>query len=155
VLETLGLAQVKKVAPRLKLSKAKAQVDHETLQAVVTHRYEVITKYAKSVRATCAGEIAALRASAVSVDWSALKRWLHIDTSALPENEREARERVMKASSRLTTVYTMRDELSALWQRSTASKEQLVHQLEDWCKRAEASGIDALQSFSRRLRCYA
>jgi stearoyl-CoA desaturase (delta-9 desaturase) len=155
ILETLGLAEVKKVAPRLKLAKAKAQVDHETLQAVVTHRYEVITKYAKSVRATCAGEMAALRASAVSVDWSALKRWLHIDTSALPANELAARERVMKASSRLTTVYTMRDELAALWQRSTASKEQLVHQLEDWCKRAEASGIDALQNFSRRLRCYA
>ncbi|MDB5866964.1 MAG: aminotransferase [Betaproteobacteria bacterium] len=155
VLETLGLADVKKVAPRLKLSAAKAQCDHETLQAVVTHRYEVITKYAKSVRATCAGEISALRASAVSVDWSALRRWLHIDTSALPAKDLEARERVMKASSRLTTVYTMRDELATLWQRSTASKEQLVHQLEDWCKRAEASGIDALQNFSRRLRCYA
>jgi stearoyl-CoA desaturase (delta-9 desaturase) len=155
VLETLGLADVKKVAPRLKLSAAKAQCDHETLQAVVTHRYEVITKYAKSVRATCAGEISALRASAVSVDWSALRRWLHIDTSALPAKDLEARERVMKASSRLTTVYTMRDELATLWQRSTASKEQLVHQLEDWCKRAEASGIDALQHFSRRLRCYA
>jgi stearoyl-CoA desaturase (delta-9 desaturase) len=155
ILETLGLADVKKVAPRLKLAAAKAQCDHETLQAVVTHRYEVITKYAKSVRATCADEISALRSSAVSVDWSALKRWLHIDTSALPAKDLEARERVMKASSRLTTVYTMRDELSALWQRSTSSKEQLVHQLEDWCKRAEASGIEALQHFSRRLRCYA
>ena len=69
--------------------------------------------------------------------------------------EREQRERVLKASSKLATVYTMRDELAALWQRSTASKEQLVHQLEDWCKRAEASGIEALQAFSRRLRCYA
>jgi len=97
----------------------------------------------------------ALRESAVSVDLHALKRWLHIETSTLPESEREERARVLKASSRLATVYTMRDELAALWQRSTASKEQLVHQLEDWCGRAEASGIEALQNFSRRLRCYA
>jgi stearoyl-CoA desaturase (delta-9 desaturase) len=48
----------------------------------------------------------------------------------------------------------MRQELTALWQRSSASKEQLVRQLEDWCRRAEASGIVALQDFSRRLRCY-
>ena len=155
ILETLGLADVKKVAPRLKLDTAKTHCDLATLQAVVTHRYEVIAKYAKSVRTTCADEVSALRQSAVSVDWTALKRWLHIDTAALPENERVERDRVLKASSRLTTVYTMRDELAALWQRSTASKEQLVHQLEDWCKRAEASGIDALQNFSRRLRCYA
>ena len=121
----------------------------------MTHRYEVLAKYAKSLRATCARERKALKASAVSVDWAALKRWLHNDTNALPQPEREQRERVLKASSRLATVYTMRDELAALWQRSTASKEQLVHQLEDWCKRAEASGIEALRTFSQRLRCYA
>ncbi|MGZ5092230.1 MAG: DesA family fatty acid desaturase [Burkholderiales bacterium] len=154
-LQTLGLADVKKIAPRLKLDRAKTHCDLATLQAVVTHRYEVLAKYAKSLRTTCAGEMRALRASAVSVDLRVLKRWLHIDTSTLPQVEREQRERVLKASSRLATVYTMRDELAALWQRSTASKEQLVHQLEDWCRRAEASGIEALQTFSRRLRCYA
>ena len=155
VLETLGLADVKKVAPKLKLETAKPHCDLATLQAVVTHRYEVLAKYAKSLRATCAAESKALKANAVSVDWAALKLWLHNDTSTLPQPEREQRERVLKASSRLATVYTMRDELAALWERSTASKEQLVHQLDDWCRRAEASGIEALQAFSRRLRCYA
>jgi stearoyl-CoA desaturase (Delta-9 desaturase) len=155
-LEMLGLADVKKVAPKLKLDAAKTHCDLATLQAVVTHRYEVLAKYAKSLRTTCAEEMRALRAgAAVSVDWRALKRWLHIDTSTLGAPEREQRERVLKASTRLATVYTMRDELASLWQRSTASKEQLVHQLEDWCRRAEASGIEALQVFSRRLRCYA
>ena len=155
ILAALRLAEVKKIAPKLKLAPAKAQCDHETLQAIVTHRYEVITKYAKSVRKTCANEISTLRASAVKVEWSKLKRWLHIDSNALPAPEREQREQIIKASTKLATVYTMRDELAALWQRSAASKEQLVHQLEDWCKRAEASGIEALQNFSRRLRCYA
>jgi stearoyl-CoA desaturase (Delta-9 desaturase) len=154
-LEVVGLADVKKIAPRLKLDPAKTHCDLATLQAVVTHRYEVLAKYAKSLRTTCADEMRALRASAVSVDFRALKRWLHIDTNTLPQTERDERERVLKASSRLATVYTMRDELAGLWQRSTASKEQLVHQLEDWCRRAEASGIDALRNFSRRLRCYA
>jgi stearoyl-CoA desaturase (delta-9 desaturase) len=155
ILQILGLAEVKKIAPRLKFDTAKTHCDVATLQAIVTHRYEVIAKYAKSVRTTCAGEISALRAAAVSVDLAALKRWLHKDPSDLAPNEREARDRVLKASSKLQTVYTMRDELASLWQRSAASKEQLVHQLEDWCKRAEASGIEALQNFSRRLRWYA
>jgi stearoyl-CoA desaturase (Delta-9 desaturase) len=55
----------------------------------------------------------------------------------------------------LATVYHMRQELAVLWQRSSASKEQLLRHLEDWCARAESSGIVALQQFSRRLRCYA
>src|SRR5690242_4932019 len=108
-LQMLGLAEVKKVAPRLKLDTAKTHCDVATLQAVVTHRYEVLAKYAKSLRTTCADEMRALRASAVRVDRSALKRWLHLDTESLPQNEREQRERVLKASSRLATVYTMRD----------------------------------------------
>jgi stearoyl-CoA desaturase (delta-9 desaturase) len=155
VLAMLGLAQVKKIAPPLKLDRAKTHCDLATLQAVVTHRYEVLAKYAASLRKTCAHEVGSLKASAVNVDWRALKRWLHSDTNALPATEREHRERVLKASTVLTTVYTMREELTALWQRSAASKEQLVHQLEDWCRRAEASGIEALQRFSRRLRSYA
>jgi len=155
LLQMVGLAEVKKVAPRVKLGAAKPHCDLATLQAVITHRYEVLAKYAKTLRTTCADEVKSLRASAITVDFRALKRWLHNDAAALPQPERERREQVLKASTRLATVYTMRDELAALWERSSASKEQLVHQLEDWCRRAEASGIEALQTFSRRLRCYA
>ncbi|HWI15363.1 MAG TPA: transposase, partial [Burkholderiales bacterium] len=155
LMEMLGLAQVKKVAPKLKLEADKTRVDLATLQAVVTHRYEVITKYAKSVRQTCMAELHNLRAHAPTVDRRTLKRWLHIDVAALPEIERQRRDQVVSASQTLSTVYSMRDELAAIWKRSTASKEQLVRQLEDWCRRAEASGIAPLQEFSRRLRCYA
>ena len=49
----------------------------------------------------------------------------------------------------------MRGELAALWARSTASSEQLVAQLQDWCRRAESSGIAPLAEFSQHLRSYA
>jgi hypothetical protein len=35
------------------------------------------------------------------------------------------------------------------------SREQLLSQLQEWCKRAEESGIHALQEFAVRLRRYA
>jgi stearoyl-CoA desaturase (delta-9 desaturase) len=154
-LEWLGLAQVKKVAPELKLDTAKTRCDLATVQAVITHRYEVVAKYAKSLRLTCADEIRHLRTRAVSVDWTAVKRMLHFGADALPAKERAKVNEALSKSKVLNTVYTMRQELAALWQRSNVSKEQLVRQLEDWCLRAEASGIEALQQFSRRLRCYA
>jgi stearoyl-CoA desaturase (delta-9 desaturase) len=155
ILETLGLARVKKIAPKLMLDNTKTRCDLATLQAIATHRYEVLAKYAATLRATCAAELQTLKGQAVGVDTGKLKRWLHIDKAALPPAELEQRETVIRHSRVLETVYTMRDELAQLWQRSTASKEQLVKQLEDWCHRAEASGIDALAQFSRRLRCYA
>jgi stearoyl-CoA desaturase (delta-9 desaturase) len=52
-------------------------------------------------------------------------------------------------------MYAMRRELIALWGRSTATREQLVAQLSDWCRRAETSRIEPLAEFSRQLRCYA
>lgn len=155
LLQAAGLAQIKKVAPELRLDKAKTSCDLETLQAVITHRYEVLAKYAKSLRQTCAAETHALRARAVRVDRSAISRLLHRDASTLPSTEQHAVQEALRHSKVLETVYQMRQELAALWQRSNASKEQLVRQLEDWCARAEQSGIEALEQFSRRLRCYA
>ena len=155
ILEMLGLARVKKIAPKLMLDNTKTRCDLATLQAIATHRYEVLAKYAATLRATCAAELQALKGQTAGVDTGKLKRWLHIDKAALPPAELEQREAMIRHSRVLETVYNMRDELAQLWQRSTASKEQLVKQLEDWCHRAEASGIEALAQFSRRLRCYA
>ena len=155
VLRWLGLAQVKKEAPELKLDTAKTRCDLATVQAVITHRYEVLAKYAKSLRRTCVEEIRDLKTRAVRVDVGAIKRMLHRDVKSLPATERVMVDEALSKSTVLATVYTMREELAALWQRSNASKEQLVRHLEDWCLRAEASGITPLQEFSRRLRCYA
>ena len=49
----------------------------------------------------------------------------------------------------------MRQELAALWDRSTESSEQLLARLQDWCHRAEASGIAPLAQFSLQLKRYA
>jgi stearoyl-CoA desaturase (Delta-9 desaturase) len=55
----------------------------------------------------------------------------------------------------LRTMSAMRAELAALWSRSLASRDQLLHTLQDWCRRAEESGIQPLVEFSLRLRSYA
>jgi stearoyl-CoA desaturase (Delta-9 desaturase) len=54
----------------------------------------------------------------------------------------------------LPTMIAMRGELAALWDRSMASRDQLLQKLQDWCRRAETSGIQPLAEFSQRLRSY-
>jgi len=156
LLEALGLAQVKKVAPTPRFTEAKA-VDSATLQAVITHRYDVLATYAKSLKRTYAEELGKLRRFAPhdAHVLQSLKRWLHRDEKSLCETERADLNKGLSKSRALHTVYSMRSELASLWERSSASREQLVRQLQDWCHRAEASGIRHLEEFSRRLRCYA
>ena len=152
LLEIAGLARVKKVAPKLMVGNDTA-CDMDTLQAIVLSRYEVLTKYARSLKQTCTEELAQLRAAhALKIDRKSVRRLLDSDARKLSDFDRERVNEMLSNSKKLETVYSMREELTALWQRSTATKEQLVHELEDWCRRAEASGIEALQEFSLRLR---
>ena len=52
----------------------------------------------------------------------------------------------------LDKMLTMREELRQLWLNRSLNREQLTANLAAWCKRAEDSGIAALQEFSLRLR---
>ncbi|MDA8382345.1 MAG: fatty acid desaturase [Betaproteobacteria bacterium] len=159
ILSVLHLATVKKVAPKIRWTAAKPVVDLATLHAVITHRYDVMTKFARSVKKTYRDELEKLAARLPDLHDKGLKglmpKLLHLEAKTLAEAEKTKLLELIGHSSVLQTVYTMRQELTALWERSSASKEQLLKQLQDWCLRAEGSGIDALRDFSRKLRCYA
>ncbi|HXM82309.1 MAG TPA: fatty acid desaturase [Burkholderiales bacterium] len=156
ILQALGLASVKKVAPKPRFASPKAAADLETLHAVISNRYDVLSRYAKSVRRTYVDEVERLK------HWSpgdaevlrSLRRAL-LRGQALAGAERARLAEALKKSRALATVVAMRHELAALWERSNASKEQLLRQLQDWCHRAETSGIAPLVDFSQRLRSYA
>jgi stearoyl-CoA desaturase (delta-9 desaturase) len=154
VLSALGLATVRKTAPKVKLDPSKFEVDAATLQAVIAHRYDVLANYAKSMKQSCAQELASMRAKGHdSGALTALRKWLHSDARDLPKCEKVGA--VLASSPILSTTASMRQELSRVWERSTLTTEQLVSQLKDWCERAEKSGVPPLETFSRRLRRYA
>ncbi len=163
ILQFIGLATVKKVAPRPRFNMNKVACDGETLQAVIAHRYEIVTNYAKTLKSTCKEEIAKLRENgrtplAAMREGKAVRNfrhWLRSDAGQLSAENRATLQETLKHSDKLDTIYTFRQDLAKLWERSTLSKEELVLRLEDWCKRAEATGIQQLQQFSRQLRSYA
>jgi len=157
ILEALGLATLKHVAPTPHLSEPKAAVDPQMLQAVIACRYDVLAKYAKSLKRAYADELKKLREIAPQDAriLRGLKRWLNQDEKMVPESERRKLAEVLPKSRVLMTMITMRRDLAAVWGRSAATRDQLVRQLQDWCQRAEASGIRPLAEFSERLRRYA
>jgi stearoyl-CoA desaturase (delta-9 desaturase) len=56
------------------------------------------------------------------------------------------------ASDHLGKLVAMREELRQLWTRTNVSVEQLVADLQAWLRKAEESGIAALQDFALKLR---
>ena len=157
-MEILGLARVKKVAPRLKLAALRPQVDMATLQALLTHRYDLLARYARSLRHSYGQELRRWRGHLARPEWrrrKELQPWLLKDPRQLPGEWQARVEALLQDHPQLRTLYAMRQELIQVWERSSASREQLLAQLQDWCRRAEASGIRQLAELSFRLRRYA
>ena len=61
---------------------------------------------------------------------------------------------LLDANQTLHTVYTLKEQLQALWQ-SPPSVEVMRTRLEDWCQLAQASGITALKTFGKTLKSHA
>jgi len=124
---------------------------------VIANRYDVMAKYAKSVKQAWRDEIehVAEKAKFESRFLKSSKKLLQGEPAKLEAPQKQQLTELFAHSKALQTMHEMRVELGAIWERSNSSREQLLQQLQDWCARAEASGIKALQDFSLRLRSYA
>ncbi|MDP3083622.1 MAG: fatty acid desaturase [Rubrivivax sp.] len=156
-LEIVGLAKVRKTPPRLALGAVKTVADGKTLEAIIANRYEVMAKYATEMRRAVVVELERLKAqgaenSARFKDMRLAQAWLHRDDDKIPQGIKPQLANALGESPKLAKLVAMREELRSLWTRTNVSAEQLVADLQAWCRKAEDSGIAALQEFSLKLR---
>jgi stearoyl-CoA desaturase (delta-9 desaturase) len=152
-LEKLGLATVKKVPPKLQLGSIQPVADEKTLEALIAHRYEMMAGFARELRRAGKTEIEALKARKADVSvLQAANRWLHRDDDQVPAAAKPQLAQARAEHPVLDKMVTMREELRQMWLSRSASREQLATDLQAWCRRAEESGIAALQEFSMKLR---
>ncbi len=157
LLEMAGLAKVRKTPPKLALGAIKPVADGKTLEAIIANRYEVMAHYAADMKRAVRSEIERLKAqgaanSARASDLRVARAWLHRDDEKIPHGVRPRLAQALGASPQLAKLVAMREELRLLWTRTNVSAEQLVADLQAWCKKAEESGIAALHEFSLKLR---
>ncbi|RZT92051.1 stearoyl-CoA desaturase (delta-9 desaturase) [Advenella incenata] len=160
ILQALRLAQVKKVAPKLKLVREKSDsVTEQTLQGVITHRYEIMARYASMLRQSVQSEIKRLTQAGASDQERELlqkvqSRLGQADLALNPQEKQEL-DNMLSQNTMLAKLVHMREELYRVWTSSTASSEQLLGDLQQWCQHAQQSGIQSLEQFALRLRRYA
>lgn len=154
VLEFVGLARVKKIPPEPMFDQGKARADLDTLRAVITNRFQIMSQYASTVmRRVHTEELRNADTHRRGVLMRA-RKLLAREESLLSVDARNRLEKALAESKSLETVYEYKRRLQAIWQERTLSQEGLVHALQEWCKQAEASGIRALQEFARMLPTY-
>jgi stearoyl-CoA desaturase (delta-9 desaturase) len=155
-LQALGLATVRKTPPQLKLGAIKPVADGKTLEAIIANRYEVMANFARSLRHASGVELARLKSEGVNAGRLAqmrlARRWAHRDDDKIPPAVKADVAGAVASSPYLAKLVAMREELRQLWTRTGVSAEQLVADLQAWLKKAEESGIAALQDFALRLR---
>ena len=156
-LETFGLARVKKIPPELTYDKAKDHIDLETVKAVITARFVVMAQFAREVMARV------YRDELRNLDpndktrltlLKPVRRLMVREPRLLDEAARARLQKALEQNQTLHTVYTMKQKLADVWQRSATTQENLIQALQDWCREAEATGIRELREFSNKLRTY-
>jgi stearoyl-CoA desaturase (Delta-9 desaturase) len=157
MLEMLGWAKVRKTAPQLKLGAIKPVADAKTLEAIIANRYEVMAKYARNLREACAAEMDRVKSEGAAghgklANLRLAQRWLHRDADKIPHAAKAQIDKAVADHPGLAQWVHMREELRQLWTRTNVSAEQLVVDLQAWCKKAESSGIASMQEFALKLR---
>lgn len=81
--------------------------------------------------------------------WLLLKNPENLDPT---RNERERLEEALRMNQPLATVYYLKEDLRQIWEQD--NKATAARVLQDWIRRAEASGIKVLQKFAGTLAMY-
>ncbi|HZP66270.1 MAG TPA: fatty acid desaturase [Rudaea sp.] len=153
--EKLGLAKVLRVAPALDVRPNMPLPDTETLKALLTHRFQVMTDYFRGVIAPTLRDEAAAAGASLKALPRALRKALANGGRWLDEHSRERLQEIVEQRPVLAKVCDFRARLAGVLERGNGGAEAMLTALQEWCHEAEASGIRALQEFASRLRGYA
>lgn len=149
IFSSIGLARVKKVAPKLRFEDEREQIDLETVRAVIVNRMHILREYTRNVT------LPVFRNELNRDGLSRRARRLLIRRPQLLDEASRQRLRALLAKNpKLATVVEFRERLQALWEGRHVSNERLIAQLKEWCAQAEASGIKVLQDYARALKHY-
>ncbi|MDX1654458.1 MAG: fatty acid desaturase, partial [Candidatus Competibacteraceae bacterium] len=130
LLGMMGLARVKKVAPRPRRVPGKQTLDLDTLRALISARLYVMADFSRQVIVPVLRDELS-RADASSRHFLARARKLMVrEETRLDEPERARLQDALSLSQTLRTVYEYRASLQAIWGRTTASQDKLLAALQ-------------------------
>ena len=154
LMQLLGLARVKKLAPRPVINSAKQGIDIDTLRAIINNRLHVMSHYTRDVVSKVYKEEKSRTSLSNRKPLKRCKYLLTKHEALLDFGAKKRLDELLAQHHTLETVYEFKQRLQAIWLEKTASQEVLVDSLKEWCQQAEQTGIEALEEFAHTLRGY-
>ncbi|MAZ38737.1 MAG: acyl-CoA desaturase [Legionellales bacterium] len=154
ILSAFKLAKVRKTIPELHAAPEKNSIDVETLKVFINNKLQVMSNYSKEVI------LPVLYEERNKVNQSSRKLFDKAKTLLIREDSIMSVEAKLKLrsflaeNSNVKLVYEFKNQLLSIWTKTTASQKELIEALHDWCKRAEATGVDSLKQFACSLKSY-
>ncbi len=150
----LRLASIKRIAPKPLVSEANI-INTETVSAIIQNRFQIMAKFSKDV-IVAVNKDSLTRANKKEKSLlKQAKKVLTREESLMDEYAQITLKAILEKYHELKTVYQFKMGLQALCNnQDRLSTEKLLSQLQEWCKQAEASGIQALENFSEHLKSY-
>lgn len=152
IFSAVRLAKVMRVAPSLDIREDVHAPDTDTIKALLTHKFQVMTDYFRGVT------LPTLRAEFAHAGDS-IKEFPRRMRTALSSGGRwldnDARERLgnwINQRPAMATVMEYRARLQHLMEGRNG--EAMLEGLKQWCREAEESGNRALQEFALRIKGY-
>lgn len=152
--ETLRMAKVLRVAPALDLRANVSLPDAETIKALLSHRFHVMSDYFSGVIAPTLREEAVHAGASIKSLPRKLRKALANGGRWLDSHSRERLEAVVRERPLLATVCEFRARLAQLTERNGRNAEAMLESVKQWCHEAESSGIRVLVDFAARLKGY-
>lgn len=151
-LSFLGLAQVKKLPPQLATDAGKLQVDIDTVKAVISNRFQIMSFYYKRVLRP----ILRLEKKNSPPHYRKIflraGRLLRLQDSLLSSKAKTRLDTLLSNREQLQTVYHFKQSLQSIWLKTASTQKELVESLQHWCKQAEESGVEALYQFAQQMK---
>ncbi len=154
LLRMLRMAKVLQQAPRLRLRRAKTQIDQETIQALITSRITVMGQYARKVL------LPTLRAEMRNatghylLGLKRLSKMLPTLEHRLTPLDHDQLQQLLSQCPRLREVIRYQQRLQEIIRARNEGYRIMRTRLDEWCVEAEQTGIAGLQQFARRLCRY-
>ena len=158
LLSYIKLAEVKKVAPIIQATSVKELCDSETVKTLFSNRIQVMANFTHEVLQQVCNEESDKLKKGKPHEFKRLKKahlLMRKEWASMDDNARIKLESILSKNQNLQFVYQMKVKLQEIIAANQQTNDHnALTLLQEWCKKAEESGIAALAQFSMRLKCY-
>ena len=153
--EMLGLASVRSRGPVVERVPGKDLIDKDAALALLNDRFRVMARYSKEVvRPVFALELEKADQATRKL-FKRARRVLCRDAGLVDERGKQRIAAAVNESANIREIYELQQQLRAIWAKRGGNMDDVIAELAEWCRQAEASGVQTLRDFAETLKSYA